>query len=119
MPPEILNDIWQALQPAILVAIDGLVAIILGYIAMKLPPGLRLWFEAKHRATLQSAATNGARRALEGELDGEEAVQEVLRYMGQSAADAITYFGAPQSALRDMAIAKLQEVVIAMRGARG
>lgn len=105
------TELYEAIQPALLVAVDGLLTLVLGYITFKLPVFARVWFEGKRSAHLQATLLNGARMALEGKLTGQTAIDAVVDYAKQGAAEAIVYFGASESRLRDMAMAKLHELL--------
>ena len=105
------NEIYETIQPSLLLMIDGLITLVLGYITVKLPTVVRVWFEGKRSAHLQATLLNGARMALEGKLTGETAIDAIVDYAKRGATEAITYFGASESRLRDMAMAKLHELL--------
>ena len=105
------TEILEALQPSLLLMIDGLLALVLGYITVKMPTVVRVWFEGRRSAHLQATLLNGARMALEGKLTGQSAINAVFDYAKVGASEAITYFGASESRLRDMAMAKLHELL--------
>ena len=105
------TEILEALQPSLLLMIDGLLALVLGYITVKMPTVVRVWFEGRRSAHLQATLLNGARMALEGKLTGQSAINAVVDYAKVGASEAITYFGASESRLRDMAMAKLHELL--------
>lgn len=105
------TEISEAVQPGLLVIIDGLITLLLGYITVKLPSFAKLWFEGRRSAHLQATLLNGARMALEGKLTGETAIDAIVDYAKRGATEAITYFGASESRLRDMAMAKLHQLL--------
>ncbi|QBX34575.1 hypothetical protein E4191_07520 [Paracoccus liaowanqingii] len=67
--------------------------------------------EAKHRDALHSALMTGARLAAARQMTGAAATALVLDYARQSVPDALAKLSPPASVLKDLAEAKVQEVV--------
>lgn len=109
---ELIAYFWHIvaiLSPVLDILIEAAAAWIVAYIAIKLPAGARVYFDAKQRASLHEALTNGARRALAKDLTGQAAVDMITDYVETSAADAVEHFNLPAQKLRDQALAKMYE----------
>ena len=108
LTPSFLEEAWEALAPSLFLFIDKLaIPVLIGWLMLYLPAPLRTYVEKNHREAFHSALRTGAQRALEGNFDTDQAVQEILRYVQGSVPDAIGYFRPTVAQLRDMALAKL------------
>ena len=111
------QEIWEALSPVLLVAIEALIGIVLSLIALYLPAPLRAFFEKKLRDDLEVAGRNAARAAIEGDWkhfdmdkDAREGLIEyVEEMMREGASEAIQRFKPSPQKLRQLALARINE----------
>lgn len=107
-----LTDFYEAIAPALLQAISGIVLVLIGNLALFLRTK---WGIELNQGNLHRAMMTGAMAALDGKLTGSAAREMVLNYVRVSVPDALKYFGASNAVLIRMAEAKLAEAAQSKR----
>ena len=106
-----LEEIFEALLPLVLEAVSVLLALLLGWLAVQLRRRYGIQIEAAHRDALHTALMSGVSRAIELGLDRRAIADEALAYAKRSVPDAIAALRAEDDLLRDLAVAKLGELL--------
>lgn len=114
-----LQQILEALQPAIGLAIEGLVGLFIGWLMMRLPPAVRSYVEANHRAALHSALVTAAQSVIDGdpETHPDVAIAKMSEHVRESVPDAIAALNPSAKVLENLARSKLRDVRSAVAGA--
>lgn len=115
-----LGGLWDSLAPFIGAAVEGAIAAIIGWVALRIHKWTGVTLEARHREALHSAAVTGANLALSrlgvraSAVTAEvrsAAIAETYSWITRSVPDALVYLGVTPEKTRDIAEAKLNAVI--------
>ena len=110
-------EVVEALLPLVFEAVSILLALLLGWLAIQLRRRYGIQIEAVHRDALHTALMSGVSRAMELGWDRRAIADEALAYAKRSVPDAIASLRAEDDLLRDLAVAKLGELLVGRGGA--
>lgn len=106
-----MQDLIQAIMPALLLLADHLLELVLGLAVMAFYRWTGILIEEKHMRALHSAAVTGVRLAMEGKAVGPAIAEVALNHMRSSVPDAIRKLaGGNESVLMRIIQAKLNEI---------
>ena len=110
-----LTEIWEAVAPHLLELFGALLTLLFGWLSVQLKAKWGIEVEARHREALHSALMTGAQLALDRKLTGKAAADLAVGYARKSVPDAIGALIADDGILRNLAEAKLRQIVGAAR----
>ncbi len=111
-----VQPFFQAIEPYIVAGIGAVITVFFSYLSFLLKKKFGIDIENGLRDSLQTAAINGATKAIAGiegsfsnaKIDVRSAlVAEGMEYLQLHAPDAIRHFGLTEDALRQIILAKL------------
>lgn len=97
------------LLPHLLEIVGALVALAVGWAAMRFHAWTGVQIQARHREALQSAVMTGIRAALSRGIAPQQAVEQAIGYAQSSVPQAIAKLRPTEPVLHNLARAKLQE----------
>ena len=109
---DILNQIYAATLPPLLLIIGTVIGRILARLAKVAQDRWGIEIEARHREALQSAMMTGITAALTRGLRGKDAIDAaIIQAIGAGARDAVDFFELGTAELERLAEAKLHSAI--------